>query len=178
MFTLGLISVALHLAGCRSLQDMRLVSTQNIFLTINVTDDNISASDEYMWLNLYIYTSILCSLAHRLLRCPVSLKYTFGWAQLFHNLVNISLGAAEVFLVAFLPLAQKSVVCDECSVIVQYFGAIIEVFYGVTAIVYPHLSIFLFFLQFIYFPFHDSLAPPQFYGALMRLGGGGFDPGR
>ena len=148
---------------------MSLVSTKDIFLTISVADKSMRASDEYMWLNLYIYASILCSLAHRLLCFQVSNKYAFWWAKLFHYLVNISLGAAEVFLVAFLPLAQKSVVCDECSVIVQYFGAIIEVFYGVTAIVYPHLSIFLFFLQFIYVLFYDSLAPPQFYGTLVHV---------
>ena len=75
----------------------------------------------------------------------------------------------KYFWLLFSPLPKKSVVCDECSVIVQYFGAIIEVFYSVTAIVYPHLSIFLFFLQFIYVIFYDSLAPPQFYGALVQV---------
>ena len=38
---------------------MRFVTTKNIFLTINVPDNNISVTDEYMWRNLYIYTSIL-----------------------------------------------------------------------------------------------------------------------
>ena len=59
----------------------------------------------------------------------------------------------------------------ECGVIVQIFGAIIEVFYGITVacMFYPHLLSFLFIVLFGSVLFYDVKAPPQFCHTLVQV---------
>ena len=118
-----------------------------------------------------IYVSILCSVISRILRCRITYRYTFGLPNLFHNTANIALGASELYLVAFLPLAQKSVVDPkicECGVFVQFFGAIIKVFYGITVQAHYFLWILLLVLLF-WCGFSDDFGPQSNVRVLRNL---------
>ena len=152
MFILGLISFALRLAGCWALQDMRFVTTKNIFLTMNVTDTYISATDEYMWLHLYIYTSVLSSLAHRLLRCHVWYRIEMGFTNFLNIFLNITVGILEVNLIQQLPLAQETVMDPStCDPALYFVGTAIESFYVIVANAPSWLA-----LNFVYFTYHQK----------------------
>ena len=102
---------------------------------------------QYQLFCLHIYTSLLCSLIHRLLRCHISYRHTVGLSKLIHILVNIVMGALEVNLLHKLPLESKCagaggllvLLFGYFSVLFGYFSCIYHLLPDRAPLIYPDL---------------------------------------
>ena len=65
LMILGLLSITSRMAGCWALQDIHIVEVRNIFLPIShYRPIYFPLSGQYHSSNLYIYTSVVCSVIH------------------------------------------------------------------------------------------------------------------
>ena len=122
LMILGLLSITSRMTGCWALQDIHIVEVRNNFLPIShYRPIYLPLSGQYHSSNLYIYTSVVCSVIHRLLRSRLSIRYASGLSKWMHISVNIVFGVLEVHLVTSLPLAGECGFIDHIIHIVAFF---------------------------------------------------------